>query len=440
MRLSAALLLSLLAALAPTGSLRSSDEIPGAPQKTPILIEGATIHPVSSKSFIGSLLFDKGRIVALGKEVKAPEGTKKIDASGKHVFPGFFDAWSQIGLTEINAVRASRDQSETGSINPNVKALVAVNPDSELIPVARANGILLVLTSPSGGLVSGLASTIQLDGWTWEDMTVSADSGLYVNWPAVAPASAWLVKGPARKQVQGRQKRLQELNDLFESARAYATARTARGVDQPVDARLEALLPVLRGELPVIARAESIQTIQSAVTFAGRHGLRLIIHGGHDAPLCAALLKKHRIPVILRSVYRLPRRRSEAYDNRYTLPRRLQDAGIDFAISAGPTEETGHIRNLPYHAAMAAAFGLPPEKALEAITLAPARILGVAERVGSLEDGKDATLFISNGHMFEISSNVEQAFIQGREVDLSSRHTRLWRKYGEKYRRQREDK
>ena len=144
--------------------------------------------------------------------------------------------------------------------------------------------------------------------------------------------------------------------------------------------------------------------------------------------------------MILRSVYRLPRRRSEAYDNRYTLPRRLQDAGIDFAISAGPTEETGHIRNLPYHAAMAAAFGLPPEKALEAITLAPARILGVAERVGSLEDGKDATLFISNGHMFEISSNVEQAFIQGREVDLSSRHTRLWRKYGEKYRRQREDK
>ena len=440
MRNPAVLLLVLLAALAPVRGLRSSDELPGAPQKTPILLEGATIHPVSSESFTGSLLFDKGRIVAAGKEVKAPEGTKKIDARGKHVFPGFFDAWSQIGLTEINAVRATRDLSESGRINPNVKALVAVNPDSELIPVARANGILLVLTSPSGGLVSGLASTIQLDGWTWEDMTLSAQGGLYVNWPAVAPASAWLAKGTARKQLQKREKNLRELTSLFESARAYATARSARGVDQPVDARLEAMLPVLRGELPVIARAETIQTIQSAVTFAGRHGLRLVIHGGHDAPLCAALLKKHRIPVILRSVYRLPRRRSEPYDHRYTLPRRLQDAGIEFAISAGPTEETAHIRNLPYHAAMAAAFGLGQEKALEAITLAPARILGVADRVGSLEKGKDATLFISSGHMFETSSNVERAFIQGREVDLSSRHKRLWRKYGEKYRRQREDK
>ncbi|MAM47203.1 MAG: imidazolonepropionase [Planctomycetes bacterium] len=423
-----------------TGSLRSSDEIPGAPQKTPIIIEGATIHPVSSPSFTGALLFDKGRIVALGKEVKAPEGAKKIDAGGKHVFPGFFDAYSQLGLTEINAVRATKDLSESGSINPNVKALVAVNPDSELIPVARANGILLALTAPSGGLVSGMASTIQLDGWTWEDMTLAARGGLYINWPAVSPASAWLVKGPAKKQLENRDKRLRELAGVFEAARAYSTARSARGPDQPVDARLEAMLPVLRGELPVIARAETIQTIQSAVTFAERQGIRLIIHGGHDAPLCAALLKKHEVPVILRSVYRLPRRRSEPYDHRYTLPKRLREAGIEFAISGSPTARTAHMRNLPYHAAMAAAFGLSREEALEAITLAPARILGVAERVGSLEEGKDATLFISGGHMFEISSNVEQAFIQGREVDLSSRHKRLWRKYGEKYRRQRENK
>jgi imidazolonepropionase-like amidohydrolase len=248
------------------------------------------------------------------------------------------------------------------------------------------------------------------------------------------------VKGSAKKQLENRDKRLLALSRVFEAARAYSTARSARGADQPIDARLEAMLPVLRGELPVIARAETIQTIQSAVTFAGRQGIRLVIHGGHDAPLCAALLKKHKIPVILRSVYRLPRRRWESYDHRYTLPRRLQDAGILFAISGSPTARTAHMRNLPYHAAMAAAFGLDQDKALEAITLAPARILGVADRVGSLEKGKDATLFVSDGHMFATSSNVELAFIQGRAVDLSSRHKRLWLKYGEKYRRQREDK
>ena len=440
MRNPALILLILLAACVQTAGLHASDEIPGMPQKTPILLEGATIHPVSSPSFKGSLLFDKGRIVALGKEVQAPEGTEKIDARGKHVFPGFFDAWSQIGLTEISAVRATKDLNESGSINPNVKALVAVNPDSELIPVARANGILLALSSPSGGLISGIASTIELDGWTWEDMTLAARGGLYINWPAVAPASAWLVKGPAKKQLENRDKRLRELTRVFESARAYSIARAARGADQPVDARLEAMLAVLRGELPVIARAETIQTIQSAVTFSERQGIRLIIHGGHDAPLCATLLRKHKIPVILRSVYRLPRRRWESYDHRYTLPKRLQDAGIQFAISGSPTARTAHMRNLPYHAAMAAAFGLSREKALEAITLAPARILGVADRVGSLEKGKDATLFISGGHMFETSSNVERAFIRGRAVDLSSRHKRLWRKYSEKYRRQRENK
>ncbi len=421
-------------------ALRSSDELPGKPQKTPILIEGGTIHPVSGPAFVGSLLFDKGRIVALGEKLEAPATAKKIDAAGKHIFPGFFDAYSQLGLAEINAVRATRDLSETGTINPNVKALVAVNPDSELIPVARANGVLLTLTAPSGGLVSGLASIIQLDGWTWEDMLLPSAGGLYINWPAANPASSWLAKGEAKNRQGNRDRRLQELRELFEAARAYAQARAARGDNQPVDARLEAMLPALSGKLPVIARAETIKTIQSAVTFAERQGLRLIIHGGHDAPLCAALLKKHKIPVILRSVYRLPRRRSEPYDYCFTLPLRLSEAGIPFAISGSPTTETAHMRNLPYHAAMAAAFGLDQDKALEAITLAPAKILGVADRVGSLEKGKDATLFISDGHMFDTSSNVKQAFIQGRELDLSSRHKRLWLKYREKYRRQREDK
>jgi len=440
MRAFAATCLLLFITLGQPAALCASDELPGKPQKTPILLEGGTIHPVSGPAFIGSLLFDKGRITALGKELEAPAGAEKIDAAGKHIFPGFFDAYSQLGLTEIGAVRATKDLSESGTINPNVKALVAVNPDSELIPVARANGVLLTLTAPSGGLVSGLASIIQLDGWTWEDMALPSAGGLYINWPAANPASSWLAGPTAKKQSPSRDSRLQELRELFDAARSYGRARASRGDDQPVDARLEAMLPALTGELPVIARAETVKTIQSAVTFAERQGLRLVIHGGHDAPHCAALLKKHKIPVILRSVYRLPRRRSEPYDYRFTLPKRLSDAGISFAISGSPTARTAHMRNLPYHAAMAAAFGLSQDQALEAITLAPAKILGVADRVGSLEKGKHATLFISDGHMFETSSNIERAFIQGRELDLSSRHKRLWLKYREKYRRQREEK
>ena len=440
MRALAATCLLLFIALGRPAALRASDELPGKPQKTPILLEGGTIHPVSGPAFVGSLLFDKGRIVALGNKLGAPEDAEKIDATGKHICPGFFGAYSQLGLTEINAVRATRDLSESGSINPNVRALVAVNPDSELIPVTRANGVLLTLTAPSGGLVSGLASIIQLDGWTWEDMALPSAGGLYINWPAANPASSWLAGPAAKNPSANRDRRLQDLRELFDEVRAYGKARASRGDDQPVDARLEAMLPALTGELPVIARAETIKTIQSAVTFAERQGLRLIIHGGHDAPHCAALLKKHKIPVILRSVYRLPRRRAEPYDYRFTLPKRLSDAGIPFAISGSPTTRTAHMRNLPYHAAMAAAFGLSRDRALEAITLAPAKILGVADRVGSLEKGKHATLFISDGHMFETGSNVERAFIQGREVDLSSRHKRLWLKYREKYRRQREEK
>ena len=429
--------LNLLVLLVCCGASRAqaSPEVPGAPQSRPIALVGGTIHPVSGPPIAGGVvLFDDGRIVAVGKKVALPPNTRKIDVSGKHVYPGLFDAYSNIGLVEVNAVRATRDFRETGSINPNVKAQVAVNPDSELIPVTRSNGVLLAMSAPSGGLISGRSAVLQLDGWTYEDMTLLPEAGMHVAWPKMAPVSDWWVEQSAREQLEKRDEALQKLHDAFEKTRAYMDARKQPGY--PKDARWEALAKVVEGALPLIVSADDQQQIQAAVAFASRQKVRLILYGGYDAPRCATLLKKHKVAVIVGGVYRLPTRRDDDYDAAYTLPKRLHDAGIVFCIAGAGRFGASNVRNLPYHAATAAAYGLPVDEALRAITLYPARILGVDKRVGTLEPTKDATLFVSTGNPLETTSLVEMAFIQGRRVDLSDRHKRLWRKYQEKYRRQ----
>ena len=414
----------------------ASPEIPGAPQETPIALVGGTICPVSSPPIEqGTLVLDEGRITAIGRRVQVPAGAKRIDVRGRHVYPGLINAYSNLGLVEIGAVRATRDYSETGKVNPNVKAEVAVNPDSEWIPVTRSNGVLLALTAPSGGLIAGTSALLQLDGWTWEEMTLKAPVGMHVNWPRMIPAVDWK-EGPSKEeQAKARDETLALLEQAFADARAYRKARSAGGADgvhHPFDSRWEAMLPVLEGKLPLVAAADEVQQIQAAVAFAEREKVKLILYGGYDAPQCAALLKKHDVPVIVSSTHRLPRRRGDAYDAAYTLPERLRASGIRFCIAA---RNTSNARNLPYEAAMAAGYGLSPDEALKAITLYPARIFGVDDRVGSLEVAKDATLIITDGDVLQTPTNVEAAFIQGRRVDLSDRHKRLWRKYQEKYRR-----
>lgn len=421
--------------------LQASDEVPGAPQRRPTALVGATIHPVTRASFRGTIVFDAGRIAALGEAVEPPSGAERIAVDGKHVYPGLFDAFTDIGLIEVSTVQGSRDAEELGDFNPNVHAHVAVNPDSEHIPVTRSNGVLLALTSPTGGRVAGQAAVLQLDGWTWEDLTLRPGAGMYVEWPAGAGAGARR-RGPPPRGDPGARERVDRAIDalrrFFEEARAYRAAREARGAEQPCDARLEAMLPVLAREQPLIVRANGVEEIRAAVGFAVAEGVSLIIHGGYDAPLCAPLLKKHGIPVIVAGVYRLPARRSDPYDHAFTLPERLREAGVDFCISSTGQRGASQVRNLPYHAAMAATFGLPPDEALRAITLYPARILGVEARVGSLDAGKDATLIVTDGDPLETRTAVEMAFVQGRKVDLSDRHKRLWTKYREKYRQLRE--
>lgn len=433
MRYSIILLFTATAIFGFTSIARSHPEIPGREPLGPVALVGATIHPVSGPTIEnGVLLFDKGQILAVGQDIEIPENAERIVLEGKHVYPGLFDALSDIGLVEINAIRATRDQAEVGSINPNVRSWVAVNPDSELIPVARSNGVLLALTAPVGGTLSGRSAVLQMDGWTYEDMTLRADVAMHVIWPAMTPVSSWNVKKSSDEQTRARDETLRRLRQAFADAKAYQKARSTDPDRHPVDLRWEAMIPVYERKMPLIVTANEIQQIQAAVAFADEHNVRMILYGGYDAPYCATLLKKHNIPVIVAETHRLPLRRSDAYDAPFTVPERLRQAGVKFCISGAGRFGASNVRNLPYHAAMAAAFGLPRDEALKAITLYPAQILGVSDRVGSLEPGKDATLFIADGDPLEAPTHVEAAFIQGRPVDLDDRHKHLYRKYKEK--------
>jgi len=417
--------------------VQGSDQIPAPPQKHPIALTGGTIHTVGGGIIHnGIIIFDKGKITDLGSALTVPTDAVRIDISGKHVYPGLIESVSQLGLAEINAVRATLDYRETGTINPNVRAETAVNPDSERIPVTRSNGIALAVVAPAGGLISGKAALMMLDGWTWEDMTLKAPVGMVINWPRMRATQAYGKQKSQDKHREQIKKQLDALEKTFRDARAYKTARDAAGQKgipfHKTDVRWEAMIPVLNRELPVWIRANSIQEIESAVDWAGREQVNMVLVGGADSPAAADLLKRNNIPVIVTPVLRLPNRRDADYDEQFTVPLKLYSAGIPFCIAGG--NGMGNDRNLPYHAAMAAAYGLPKNEALKSLTLYAAQILGVDDRTGTLEAGKDATMIVTDGDPLEITTHVEKLYIQGREVDLNNRHTTLWHKYSEKYR------
>lgn len=426
-----------------TGLAQASDTIPGPPQQRPVALVHGVIHTITGPPINdGTLVFDKGRITEIGDRVAIPAGAEMIDLQGRHVYPGLIEAHSRMGLTEISSVRATQDFAEQGDLNPNIRAFTGVNPDSELIPVTRANGVLLAVTAPSGGLISGKASVLQLDGWTFEDLTLKPDVAMVVNWPRMTASpfsSSPRGLRPAEDTVpDAGQQAVQRLRDLFEQTRAYRTARLANPSAQGFDIRLEAMADVVEGRLPLLVTAHRAREIQSAVSFAVEQKVRIMIFGGHDAVLCADLLKQYDVPVIVDAVHRNPLRDHDNYAASYTLPERLRQAGIRFCISGSSRDETWNARNLPYHAATAVAYGLPYEEAVRAITAYPAQILGIADRVGTLAAGRDATLFVCDGDPLETDTQIELAWIQGRRVDLNNRHKQLYHKYSEKYRQLRD--
>jgi imidazolonepropionase-like amidohydrolase len=416
---------------------RASDQIPAPPQDHPIALVGGTVHTVSGQTIEnGTVLFDKGVIVAVGRDVPLPGGTEVIRVDGLHVFPGLVAMNTILGLTEIGSVRATQDYSEMGEINPNVRAEAALNPDSELLPVARWNGITIAQVVPRGGLISGRSAAIVLDGWTWEDMTLEAPVGLHIQWPSAGGRRYYFMQR-SRESRERIQERIEKIKRAFAEAKAYLKAKQAETRKvvpfHESDVRWEAMIPFLKGEKPVFIHANDLKAIEQAITWGQKEGLKMVLVGGRDAWRVPDLLKENDVPVVVTGTHRLPSRQWEPYDEPFTLPVKLYKAGIRFCIAG--TGNASAEGNLPYHAATAVAFGLPEEEAIRAITLYPAQILGIADRVGSIEKGKDATLIVTTGSPLDVTTRVKMEFIQGRKIDLTSKHTQLYVKYKTKYER-----
>jgi len=433
-------------------------------QNHPVIITDATIHPVSGPVLEhGWIVFEKGTITALGSgvmDVLTQGDPVMLDGEGLHVWPGLISPYSQLGLTEIGAVRATHDSGETGALTPEVRAAVAVNPDSTLLPVTRSNGVLLAAIFPSAGLsvsgaepsglIPGRAGVITLDGWTWEEMAVVPDAGLVVNFPLSRPVRAWWMESREDDQREGYERAITRLEEFFDNAAAYIAARD-NGASGPVDLRYEAMRGVLPHEvtgaenedeahgwdsratqLPIFFRANDYDQIVGALAFARERGLRPVIVGGRDSHLCVELLKEAGAAVVLETSFRMPKRDDSAYDDLYRRALDMQGAGVPYTFMAG--DDTAHERSLPYAAALAVSHGLSPDHAVRALTLTAAEIFGIAATHGSLEPGKSATLIVTTGHPLEVLSNVELAFIDGRAIDLENKQTRLAEKYREKYR------
>jgi hypothetical protein len=358
-----------------------------------------------------------------------------VNLHGQHLYPGLIAANSALGLSEIDAVRSTRDTTEVGDFTPDVASWLAVNPDSELLPVARANGIAYFEPVPQGKIISGQSGLLAMDGWTWEQMLVKKPVALHVFWPDLdlnttpkersSDPSKWK---SLEDQDKERRKKIRELEDFFDEARAYTKAAAAKGVATAPEKipAWEAMVPFVRGELPLMIHADEVRQIKSAVNWAATNQFKAVIAGGRDAWMIADLLATNKISVIYEHVFSQPSRDTESYDAHFAAPEVLRKAGVTVAFSIGGATMT---RNLPYSPAQAIAFGLPEEDALKGITLYPAQIFGVADRLGSIEVGKDATLFICDGSIFDLRANVKRMWIAGQEISLENRHTRLYEKY-----------
>src|SRR5687767_14356491 len=398
-------------------------------------IRNATIYPVTSAPIAnGTIVFSNGLITAVGANVTVPANATVIDGTGLSVYPGMIDSGTNVGLTEIDSVAGTVDTSELGDFNPNAMAAVAINPHTEVIPVTRVNGVTHVVVVPDGGVISGQSALVQLAGWTPPEMTIKAPLAMHVRFPRLR--SAPLVEVPQDEEAEkdlrkNYTKELDKIRDVLRDAAAYGKAAAARTSDRNVkrfdrDLLLEALVPVVEGRVPVVMHANQARDIEAAIKFADEMKLKMILAGANDVARVIKDLKSRNIPVILGPILSLPQREDDPYDVLFTNAKVLHDNGIRFAIQ---TQDAHNSRNLPYNAAAAAAFGLPKDVALKSVTIYPAEIWGVADKLGSLEVGKSANVILTDGDPLEIRTNVLCVFINGEEIPMDSRHTLLYEKF-----------
>jgi imidazolonepropionase-like amidohydrolase len=411
------------------------------------VITGVTVHPVSGPPVVNaSVVVAAGKIALITTElqvegtpaaavirqgngqVRKLDGVTIVDAKGLHLYPGMIDAASVVGLTELGSARETQDFAEGGDFQPDLRAAIGVNPDSELIPVTRANGVLTVVTRPGGATIAGQSALLNLFGWVPQEMIVVDPLALHIEFPTAAmgfsmdPNIPQMGRAIARKQ---RDEKLRKAKDLFKQAIAYDQARQAGSKDS-VDPRLEALVPYAKGQKPVVIQANRKDDIMEALKFADDLKLKMILSGGIDAWKVADELKKRDVPVIVGPIMTMPQEAYDPYDAPYACPARLFEAGVKFCIRSGGSTNT---RNLPYEAAMAVSYGLPVDEGLKAVTLYPAQILGVADRLGTIEVGRMANLVLTDGDILQATTQVEAIFINGTPLEPTSKQTRLYERY-----------
>lgn len=404
------------------------------PARGTFAIRNARIVTVSGADIEnGTVVIRDGKIAAIGTAVDVPANARNIDARGLSVYPGMIDAGTSMGLVEIGqGASGTVDTAEVGDINPHARAIIAINPHSAHIAVTRVDGVTNALSLPTGGLISGQGALINLLGTTPSEMAVVPQATLVINYPRTTGGGGGGFFGPQQinltEALAAANRQLEQIREVLRDAEAYGKAQDAYAKDSKLprpdqNLVLEALVPYVRGERPVIFRASRESEIRGAIKFADELKLKAIILGGEDAAKVASLLKEKNVPVIVTGILDLPIREDDFYDSLYESSAKLREAGVPFCISSG--DGGPNVRNLPYYAGMAAAFGLSKADALKAVTLYPAQILNIADKLGSIEVGKIANLVVTDGDVLETRTHVRHLFIDGREVLLSSRHTDL---------------
>lgn len=408
-------------------------------QTKSILIMNGTAHIGNGTVIQNSLIGIKnGKIMlvadATTAKIDKSAYEESIDATGKQIYPGMIAPNSTLGLTEIDAVRATNDFHEVGTTLPNVRSLIAYNTDSKIIPTVRTNGILLVQVTPRGGLVSGTSSVMMLDGWNWEDAAYKIDDGIHINWPRIQSRKFLdednIYPGPYEKN-KDYNRQVNELNKLFSDAKGYNLTDTK----EEKNLRFEAMKGLFDGTQTLYVHVNNVKEIIEAVNFIKSNSItKAAIVGGKDSWMVADLLKSNNISVVISRVHDLPEHPEDDVDQPYKLPALLQKAGILFCLNNEGDMEAMGTRNLPFMAGTAAAYGLTKEQALMSVTLNTAKILGIDKTTGSLEEGKDANLFISTGDALDMrTNNIEKAYLKGNSIDLNNDQKDLYEKYKKKY-------
>ncbi len=415
-------------------AVAQDDVYPAKPYAGLLFIRNGTIH-VGNGQVIenGTIEVREGKIVRVGTNIAIPaDDVKVFDAKGKHVYPGLILSMSNLGLVEVPTVRATSDVREIGEINPSIRSIVAYNTDSKIINTVRSNGILLANIVPEGGLISGNSSVVQLDAWNWEDAAYRMDGGIHFYMPALYARpnrfAASFGNQPGGDAVKRGLEQIEEVKAYFREAKAYASAKDHK----ETNLKMEAMKDLFTRKKKLFIHCDITREMLVAVDFVREFNLDVVIVGGSESWQIADLLKQHGIPVILDQMHSLPTMADDDVDQPFKTAAQLRKAGVLFAINDADGQHRG--KNLPFNAGTAVAYGLSREEAIQAITLDAAKILGIADRTGSLEAGKDANIIISDGDILDMrSSNVTHAFIQGRQLDLTDKHKQLYQRYKQKY-------